>query len=90
MPSDMGIYTQQEAYGGLFLQTAGLFLKRQRMSNEHPLPGHTGVINHYEKTVLRPRSSFGHGLLVIQGNIERKCPLNQDLNSALFDLKMLK
>ena len=70
MPRFMGIYTQQEDYDGLFLETAGLLLKRPWMSAEQPLPGHTGTINHYEKTVPRPQSSLGDCLLLIQENIE--------------------
>ena len=47
----MGIYTQQEDWDGLFLEAAGLLLKKQLMSHEQPLPDHTGAINHDEKIV---------------------------------------
>ena len=51
MPRVVGIYTQQEDCDGLFLEAAGLLLKRQLMSHEQPLLGHTGAINHDEKIV---------------------------------------
>ena len=59
MPRAMGIYTQQEDCDGLFLEAAGLLLKKQLMSHEQPLPDHTGAIDHDEK-IVSIRLSLGN------------------------------
>lgn len=68
------------------------------MSHECHLSGvYSGAISHYEKTQQGPCSCFGDFLLLIQGNVESKWPMSQDLNSSgqfqnaeIIDLKNKK